>query len=400
MTQLAPSDIQAADLTPKGWRDSSQDFVLAIDNTNGRAVYAGYPADVTITSWVGDTQLAEYVYVPNLGYKRQILPFDFKRGALAGWYASTLSAKNISLFLSDQVPALEGAVGAPARDCANIKANADAEITRLRSIYGRGAQVPEDRIVTHGLITLKGFIYAEMAKANQDARNKGCPDIPFPEAAGASTSAGLNFPPPDGTIQLGTGEVPIGVLLNDITTPTRNEGPWPVGSHSAYTAPANAFRGGQPAPAPFRFPNPQLWYGPAGTYTGLNPESGLPVSADPGRDSGTQTPRPPVAGTGGPTPAPSGPPAVSGPIPPMPTGGVGGGGGTVAVSGPPVGSTLPPGVIRDSSPPRPPIDGLPSLTPDPATVSTVSVPAPKPAFYVLAGVLVLGMMTYLLTRKG
>ncbi len=377
---IQPADLAAAGLTAKSWRDDSHDFVMALDAT-GRVVYAGFAPDLTRTSWVGNTKLVSTTYVEGRGYISQVLPFTFTAGEMSGWYFDTVPVgQRDAFFNAQQVSAIEGGFTAQATDCAGFKATGEANIAKLRATYGRTG-VADDRIIVNANSTLAGHIWAERARANEGARNRQCATLPYPEAVGASTQQGLNFPPPDGTIYLGTGEVPIGVLLNSPTTPTRNEGPWPIGAHSAFMAPVGAWRNGQPAPTPFRFPNPTLWYGPAG---GPN-------------DTGTVLPTADT-GVGGSNPAPSGPPVISGPIPPQPSMPTGSTAGPVSVSGPP---TIAPPYIRDSIPNN--VGNIISETAPVSVPSLAGTPVEtkegNTGLLVLAGVLLLGAIIAF-SRKG
>ncbi len=282
MPTITREQVTAAGLTPRsnGGEESIGNFryIMATDASNGLVVV--FPASINIkTDWIGDTSVVDQnTYVEGLGYPKTLrVPFNFSRPGLVGWEWNKLTDSQRAIvggfFQFGQ--AIVAGVESTAADCAAFKTAADKNIAALRLTYGRGAGVPEDRIVISQGVTLKGSVFAEMARANVNARNQrnagaNCPD-PFPQAAGASTQQGLNFPPPDGTINLGTGDAPIGVPLNTASTPTRNAGPWPVGSHSAWTAPANAWRNGEAPPPAFRFPYPELWFGPASSDLASTP---------------------------------------------------------------------------------------------------------------------------------
>ncbi len=306
--QLTISQLTAAGLTFKSWEDDRHIMALCLDADSsrrpGKAVYVIHQVDTGKLS-ESNTVQALYTerYVEGVGYPKTLTPPTFAAGVLVGWYWDMLpeSAKN-RVFNWNQVAAIEGGAVATANAPLQIREAAEKEITALEATYSRGGAVPYENIVIYSMTTLLGQIFARKAFYNQMALQYGV--VLFPEAQGAHVGGALNFPPPDGTIQLGTGEAPIGVELNSATTPTRTEGPWPIGAHSAYIAPANAWRAGKPAPPPFRFPNPKLYYGPSGNFTGLDPQSGTQSTVDPTRDQGTEGPPPaPVTPKPGPPPA-------------------------------------------------------------------------------------------------
>lgn len=200
-----------------------------------------------------------------------------------------------------------------------IVADADARIAQLIATYRRDG-VPDWQVLIAGPTSLAGMIAAIQAQANADVRAKD-PGVqpPYPDAVGAYTQAGLNFPAPAGTIMPETGDVPINVPIKPgFLYPSDYQ--WPDGAYSAYTPPPNAWYGpGGTAPQPFRFPYPLLWRGARG---GGDPYIPPEVSTQrPPGDIGILPPEGETdsgGGNGGPVGPPPPPPPPPGDVPPPP----------------------------------------------------------------------------------
>lgn len=184
---------------------------------------------------------------------------------------------------------------------ADIRRTTDAEIAANIALYGRPG-VPDDKIVAYGSVTLAGIIWGAKAAANVNGQRiwPGSPRI-YPEAQGAEGyGTGEIFPPPAGYIR----------LVSDWTgfefQSSKPNQTVPVGGRSYYEPPPRTWRNGQPAPPAYSHPNPPLYFGPVGSYSGLNPETGGTLDADPNRDN-------PNPNTG--AEIPPGPPAPPAPAP-------------------------------------------------------------------------------------
>lgn len=244
----------------------------------------------------------------------------------------------------------------------SMRDTTDQQIAALDSMYAR-AGVPDELVIPYGSVTLAGAKWALKAQANVNGQRiwPGSPRI-YPEAQGAEGyGSGEIFSPPDGYIR----------LVSDWTgyefQSTKPQGIWmlPAGARSYFEAPKRQWRNGQPIPPAYSHPNPKLYFGPVGSYSGVNPETGGSLDTDPSRD----TPGPVTSPTDAPPP----------PAPKPPSGG-GGGGVVLPQPSPDDGLSTP---VGSSNPGTTPVAvDTWSLDPDqrPTPVDIIAAPvAPSPA---------------------
>jgi hypothetical protein len=324
MPTITREQVTAAGFTPRsnGSEESPGNYrwILCLD-ANGRAV-AVLPASINVkTDWIGDTSVVDQnTYVAGQGYPKTLrVPFTFNRDGLTGWEWDKLTPAQQSIvasFFQHAAAIVQGAIDTAAIPAQLAKVATD-EIARLRSIYSRGPSVDESHIIPFGMQTLKGMVTSQMVKANKMLRDRGYSEA-FPEVHGAPENReDLLYPPPDGTIDTRADYFPIGYVYGASGSPTTNAGPWQVGAYSRFIAPVDAWRGGQSAPAPYRYPGPpRLYYGPNPTYTGVNPVTGLPNVPTPDVAPAPLSPPPITPPTGG---GYQGNTGTSGTLPPAPS---------------------------------------------------------------------------------